>query len=90
MATTWTVQTDLGSSEADDWTIDDLGTQNTKTERNAWALSTVSPNASGRDRALGWGNWAVEEFHFLPEEVDAVPEQLQADRNQWTVRGEAK
>ncbi len=87
MGTTWTVQSE--SNESRDWTIDNLSSLDTKDERNAWSLSPVSPDATGRSRVLGWGNWAVEDFHFLPEEVDILPDEIQADREQWTLQAEA-
>ncbi len=83
MATTWTVQSE--SDESGDWTTDDLASQNTRAERDAWSLTPISANASGRDRAMGWGNWMAEDFHFLPEETDILPDEMQADREQWTV-----
>lgn len=83
MATNWSVQTE--SNESADWTVDNLDSLASAEEKESWGLEPVSPNASGRSRVMGWGNWAAEDFHFLPEELDIVPEEMQADRRQWTI-----
>jgi len=87
VGTSWTIETQ--SDESDDWTVDNLDSLNSSAEKESWILTPISSNASGRSKAIGWGNWVAEEFNFTPEDVDIAPEQVQADREQWTIVPEA-
>ena len=86
MGTSWTIETQ--SSEASDWTVDNMDSLNSSAEQEAWILTPASANATGRSQAIGWGNWGPDEFNFFPEDVDIIPEQVQADREQWTIVSE--
>lgn len=83
----WTVVTDIASSEEDEWTTV-IGLNTLSAQAKGWRIkpTTFSPQAAEAEHTfLGWGTYAPEEYLVYPEDDNVVPELAQADREQWTV-----
>jgi hypothetical protein len=93
VATDWTIVGDGPEEGFSEWTVDDLSSLDSKTERQAWSVKPtalgISAKAEADSAATTWGNWAAEDFRFDPEEVDVNPELTQGDSNEWTISPEA-
>lgn len=82
----WTIQDDILTSQANDWTLGEQLDQNA--EDLAWKVtaSVLDPNVTeNKFSHMGFAGWAAEEFAFLPELVDVIPEDTQADSDNWTI-----
>ena len=88
MGTTWSVTSDIGSSEASEWgvTEDPISAA----ELHAWTTkaTVLSSNANKNVGLMNFGGWAAEEFAETPEDVNVAPEVIQADQEEWTLRPE--
>ena len=93
MATDWVVVEGADPEEGfSEWTVDDLASLDSKAERRAWKFTPtalgVSANAAADSAAPTWGNWAAEDFDFLPDEVNVIPELTQGDDDEWQIQPE--
>lgn len=82
----WTVVTDVGTSEEDEWTTV-LGADTLNAQAKGWTIKpmVLSPNADPRDSFLGWGAHSAENYNVVPELVTVSPEETQADGDRWTI-----
>ena len=89
MAFDWSITTDIGSSEEDEWTS--VVNQTTlETDGNLWRVrpAILNPNANSNDTIANFGGWTAEEFAIIPEEALIVPEEAQNDPEDWTILAE--
>ncbi len=85
MGTTWAVTSDVGSSEANEWDVNEDPIS--AAELHAWTTraTVLSPSASRNVGLMNFGGWAAEEFAEMPEDVNVAPEVVQADQEEWTI-----
>ncbi len=78
----WVIQPEITS---EDWTV--TTELDSVSENNNWSIKPLimNPNAAANRNILNASNWAAEELNSYPENVNIIPEEIQADKSEWII-----